>query len=55
MIGPSDRIQKLINEQNKSLDDTHSRLSEIWVNDILFSFGWGTLLFHFHSFLSFIL
>ncbi|MEH7495402.1 CBO0543 family protein [Neobacillus niacini] len=44
MIGPSDRIQKLINEQYKSLDDAHTRLSEIWVNDILFSFGWITTL-----------
>jgi hypothetical protein len=30
MIRPSDQIKKLINEQYKTLDDAHSRLSEIF-------------------------
>lgn len=44
MIRPSSHIQKLINEQYKIVDDAHSRLSEIWLKDILFSFGWMTTL-----------
>ncbi|KAF0822093.1 hypothetical protein V7200_07550 [Cytobacillus firmus] len=42
MIRPSDQIIKLINEQYKTIDDAHSSLSEIWIKDILFSFGWMT-------------
>jgi hypothetical protein len=44
MIRPSDEIIKLINEQYKTIDDAHSRLSEIWLEDILFSPGWITTL-----------
>ncbi|WP_251554258.1 CBO0543 family protein [Neobacillus muris] len=44
MISPSDHIQELINEQYRTLDATHSRLSGIWLKDILFTFGWMTTL-----------
>jgi hypothetical protein len=44
MIGPSEHIRKLIDEQYNRLDDAHNKISEIWVSDILFSFGWMTTL-----------
>jgi hypothetical protein len=44
MIRPSDQVKKLIDEQYITLDDAHSRLSEIWLKDILFSYGWMTTL-----------
>jgi hypothetical protein len=44
MIRPSDQIIKLINEQYKTIDEAHSRLSEVWLKDILFSLGWMTTL-----------
>ncbi|MGD6942821.1 hypothetical protein ACQCT6_12365 [Cytobacillus gottheilii] len=44
MISPSKHIKELINEQYESIDDAHSALTEIWMEDILFSFGWLTTL-----------
>lgn len=44
MISPSDHIQNIINKQYERIDDAHSRLGEVWKEDILFSFGWFTTL-----------
>ncbi|MGN7942171.1 CBO0543 family protein [Virgibacillus sp. 6R] len=44
MIVPSD-IQNLIDQKYKTLDDTHTKLSQIWADHIVFSFGWFTSLF----------
>ncbi|HWO74982.1 MAG TPA: CBO0543 family protein [Bacillus sp. (in: firmicutes)] len=41
---PSD-IRELIDQQYKTLDDAHTRLSQIWADHIVLSFGWFTSLF----------
>jgi hypothetical protein len=44
LLGPSDHIQRLIDQQYKTLDDAHTKLSQIWADDIVFSLGWFTSL-----------
>jgi hypothetical protein len=45
MIVASEQIRKLIDQQYNALDDAHTRLSQIWVDHIVLSFGWFISLF----------
>lgn len=44
-FSPPKNIKTLIDEQYRILDDAHTKLSKIWVDDIVLSFGWWTSLF----------
>lgn len=44
-FSPPENIKKIIDEQYVLLENAHTHLHEIWVENILFSFGWWTSLF----------
>jgi hypothetical protein len=45
LFSPPKNIKTQIDEKYRMLDDAHTKLTEIWVDNIVFSFGWWTSLF----------